>query len=270
MNLEKLADDYIDAWNRQDVDVVLALMHQGAAIYDAFWMETCVGRDLPQYLRDVFDEEKHWIQRISDVMKIPTGAVYRYSAHEMDASAVGREIYTGAEVLIVRDSKILTVSDFYCSPDVDELKEVGILAAQRHGQPSHTKSGLGALKMMRYRSELLTLLEENKIYLEHDLTMQQIAEMLGCSVERLTLVIESHFGANLEYFLDAQRVEHATSLLEGARFDDQYLARIADQVGFSGVHEFIEAFEKILGMTPAQYFRQLKGDNDPEHNGILH
>jgi hypothetical protein len=56
MRLEELAKKYVDARNRQDVGV-LELMHPGAAYYDAFWVKSCVGRDLAQWLQDSMDEK---------------------------------------------------------------------------------------------------------------------------------------------------------------------------------------------------------------------
>ena len=46
MELKELVEDYMDRWNRRDTAGLLSFMHKGAAYYDAFWRETCVGSDL--------------------------------------------------------------------------------------------------------------------------------------------------------------------------------------------------------------------------------
>ena len=68
MDLEKLVEDYISAWNRKDIDGLLALLHRGFAVYNAFWMESSVGKDAAQYLRDTLDEDECWYQQIGDVI----------------------------------------------------------------------------------------------------------------------------------------------------------------------------------------------------------
>ena len=57
MDIDELVEKYINAWNRSDVSGLLDLMHPGAAYHDAFWAETCVGRDLALYFRDAMEEE---------------------------------------------------------------------------------------------------------------------------------------------------------------------------------------------------------------------
>jgi len=133
MDLEKLVDDYISAWNRRDSSGLLALMHDGVAIYNAFWMESSVGRHAANYLRDILDEDIHWYKQVGDVIDFGNGVAFRYSAHELTDSTGGRTVFEGAEVLNVQDNKIITVSDYYCDPDRSALLEVAKLTAIRHG-----------------------------------------------------------------------------------------------------------------------------------------
>ena len=52
MDVERLVDDYINAWNRHDITQLLKVMGKGGEFYDAFWLEECGGRDLARYLQD--------------------------------------------------------------------------------------------------------------------------------------------------------------------------------------------------------------------------
>ncbi len=215
MDLEKLVDKYIDAWNRQDVAGILELLHAGAAIYDAFWMETVVGRDLSKYLQDSIDEQNYWYQVIGEVILVDHGVAFRYSAHERSDTTIGPELFSGAEVLIVHDNKILTVSTHYCMPDRAALIEVAELAAKRHGLPSHPRPGLSAQKMLRFKAELSAAISQDKIFLDPHLTMSQLADRIGCSTDQLSLVIESQYGTSFDSLLENQRAEHAKRLLQG-------------------------------------------------------
>ncbi len=145
MNLDKLVEQYVSAWNRKDTDDLLALMHEGVAYYNAFWMESSVGQDVTQYLRDRLDEEKYWYQQVGGVIVCDDGVAYRYNAHELKDAAIGRALFNGAEVLNIRDGKIITVTDIYCDPDPTALKEVAKLTARRHGLPKYVTSGLRAV-----------------------------------------------------------------------------------------------------------------------------
>ena len=142
MNLTKLANDYITAWNRRDAGRLVSLMHEGFAYYNAFWMESSAGRDAAVYLRDRLEEDKYWYQQIGPVIQVENGVAFHYSAHKLTDAAADRTEFIGAEVFNIRDDKIIAVSDFYCDPDRAALKEVARLTAKRHGLPKYAKSGL--------------------------------------------------------------------------------------------------------------------------------
>ncbi|MCP5089952.1 MAG: nuclear transport factor 2 family protein, partial [Gammaproteobacteria bacterium] len=129
MDPEKLVESYISAWNRQDIDGLLELMHEGVAYYDAFWMESCVGRDAVQYIRDSFDRDEYRLQRVGNVTVVDDCVSFRYAAYAPTDLEFTQMLFNGAEVLNVRDDKIVTVSDFYCDTDQYSLREVTKLVA---------------------------------------------------------------------------------------------------------------------------------------------
>jgi AraC-like DNA-binding protein len=256
MDIEKLVERYIDAWNRQDIAGILELIHSGAAFYDAFWMETCVGKDLPRYLQDSLEEESHCYQRIGEVIPVDDGVVFRYSAHEQSGPTIGPVVYYGAEVLIVLDNKILTVSDYYCNPDRTALEEVAELAAKRHGLASHTKSGLGAMKALRIKAALSTAIEHDKTYRDSSLTLSRLAEKIGCPVDYLSQVIDDEFGADFDAFLINHRIRYARELLQEKPDDPSHVKYVASKAGFESLEEFYEAFSSFFGTTVEEFRRR--------------
>jgi len=253
MDMAKLVERYIDAWNRQDIAGILELMHTGAAIYDAFWMETCVGKDLPNYLKDGFEEESLIYRQMGDVIDIENGVVTRYGAHERLGPTIGPAVYFGAEVLIVLDNKILTVSDYYCNPHREALQEVAALASKRHGLTSHTKSGLGALKALRIKAALSTAIERETTYRDPNLTLSRLAEKIRCPVEYLSQIIDAEFGTDFETFLMDRRLRYARALLQEQIDGPDYLTRVAAKAGFNSLEEFDEAFSDYFGTTVEEF-----------------
>lgn len=197
MNIGRIVERYIAAWNQGDVDDLLALMHKGAAYYDAFWMETCVGRDLPQYFQDIFDDEPFWYQQLGDLITTESGVVFRYRTYDRADTDLGEPIYDGAEVLNLRDGLILTVSDFYCDPRRSSLQEVATLAATRHGVASHTRSGLGAARFLHLKARLAAVVDADQARSRSSLTLSQLADQIGCPVNQLLKVIDAEYGTKL-------------------------------------------------------------------------
>lgn len=253
MTIEQLVTHYIDAWNRRDVDRLLELMHPGAAYYDAFWMETCVGPHLRQYFKDSLREEPYRYEVTGDIITTPEGCVLRYHAYNRCDSMETEPVFQGAEVLTLRDGRVLTVSDFYCIPHREELEEIAGVVATRHGVPAFTDFGLGAFKALRVRTKLTDSFENTGMYLDPDITASQIAEALDCTLEQLSVVIEKEFGTSVDGLLDARRVDCAKRLLKGGRGDSDIVRTVASQCGFKSYRAFADAFTKIVGVDPVEY-----------------
>jgi AraC-like DNA-binding protein len=250
MDLEEIVRKYFDAWNQRDVAGLLDLMHAGAAYYDAFWMETCVGNDLAQYFRDAMAEEPLWYVQVGEIVESENGVVARYSAHDLDASKIGDPLHYGAEIINVVDGKILTITDMYCSSNPDDLLEIAKLAATRHGLTTHVNSGLGGLKQARIKAGLSRSMYEDKIHLDPELTIAQLAEVIGCTLDQLRIVIKHEFGAGIADFLDIQRVENAKALLKDNPDDPDIIEKTSRSVGFKSVRQFRTKFADVVGVTP--------------------
>lgn len=260
MDMHKLVADYIDAWNRHDVAGVLELMHEGAAFYDAFWTESCVGRELAQYFRDSFEEEPYRYEQDGEVILTEHGVVFRYSAYHSSGPKRDDYIYSGAEVLTVRDGRILTVSDHYYSPERETLEEVAELSAKRHGVPSFTERGLGSLRLSRLKARLVDTMVKDQAYREPDLTMSRLAETVGCSVEHLTIVIENKLNSSFESLLAEYRTGYARTLLENEADGPGCLVRIAREAGFQALVDFENAFTSVTGMNPTTFLEKNNTD----------
>lgn len=269
MDSDELIRAYLDAWNRLDVAAILELMHPGAAYYDAFWAESCVGRDLNQYFRDSIDEEPFWYEKVGETITTEHGVAYRYSATQRSSPKPVETIY-GAEILCLRDGKILTITDIYCNPDPSALRELVTLSAKHHGLTSHAQSGLSALKILRIRSNFSASLDIDRVYLDPNMTMSTLAEKVNCTLEQLTAVIEKQFGGKLDQILDSHRVEHAKVLLKEDTVDPEILKRVATSSGFASVAELKRKFLERVGVAPLEFVAENNPNFGNDGNSKLH
>lgn len=270
MDIERIVDDYNDAWNRRDIARLRQLIDKRARYYDAFWMEYSYGGNLSSYLLSWLEEEHCWYERVSDISAVDGSFVYRYVARERTPSGAGSEIYSGAEVISLRDGKIISISDFYCNPDPLALEEIARLTKKYHGEIRHAQSGLGALRSMRYKRHLITLIEEDRVFLDKGLTQIGLARQLVCSVDHLLQVIADTFGTNFHNLVDGHRVRFARKLIRDNSNDPERLPQIADQSGFSSVEELNAAFRRITGELPLQYIEKNSGATAPPGNSGWH
>jgi len=251
MVIQEIVERYFDAWRRRNVDDVMRLLHKNASFYDAFWGETCAGADLHSYLSATLDEDALVYQMVGCPIVVGSSAVFRYNAY--NASNPDTIIFNGAETITVDNGKIVAISDHYCDPDFESLQEVAKLAASRHGRAAYAKSGLCAIKSVRFKQKLANLIEQEKVYLDSRLSMAQLADHIGCSVNHLSQVLDREYGTNFHGFLNKHRVQHARDLLTQKSADNDYVNRVAAQVGFASTAVFYREFKKTFGVTPAEY-----------------
>ena len=259
MDLEQFVDDYIDAWNRRAVDELLAFFNDDGALFDAFWMETCVGEDLAEYFETVIEEETHLIQRVGDVIPTDYGVVYRYGAHKATDAGPGELEFTGAEVIVLREDKIASISDFYCDPREVSLREVANWAVKHHGRMRTLGAGLPAFRATQFRDKLSRLMDHDKAYRDPNLTATEVAERIGCSVDHLNQVVIAEMGASFYSFLDRNRAYDARDLLLQTSDNPDYVYEVSRMVGFRTFENYIRSFIRFFNTRPEDFYSENGG-----------
>jgi AraC-like DNA-binding protein/ketosteroid isomerase-like protein len=256
LDLEEFVDSYISAWNRRDLAGLLEHFCDDGAVFDAFWMETCVGEDLLQYFESVIEEERHWLQRVGDVIPMDGGVICRYGAYEVTESGPDQLVFNGAEVMTLRDGKIATISDFYCDPTPAALEEVAKWAARHHGRLRALGSGLPAVKATQFRDKLYELIIEGSAFLDPNLTATEVADRIGCSVDHLNQVVIAEMGASFYSFLDKHRAQYARQLLLEASDDPDYVYDVSTKAGFRSFESFVRSFDRFFNTRPEEFYRE--------------
>lgn len=131
-----------------------------------------------------------------------------------------------------------------------------ILAGPYHPkQIKYTKSGLTQSFSVELRDALLQLLEEEKVYLKNDISLDELAERLHTTRHNASQVINEHFGLNFFELINKYRIQDALSILESDR--EMNIIDVAYQVGFNNKVTFNKSFKKFLSKTPTQYLKAL-------------
>lgn len=208
----ELVTRYFDAWNRRDLAAVLDCLSPGAAYYDALWRESCVGRYLPKYLEDNLAEDQYWYELPGELIVTKEAIVCRYVAFDWVESTIGKKRFEGAEVLTVQDDKILTISDYYYDPDTVVLEEIAKLSVLRHGLPSYVDARQGGYKQAQVKRRVVEALTRDFTRLDGSLTIADLAQQAGCSVDHLLTIIGKEFGIQVEKYRNRPMTEVANLL----------------------------------------------------------
>ncbi len=127
---------------------------------------------------------------------------------------------------------------------VEELKKPLIKTESENLDNSQTQS---------LKSKLLILFEKDKIYINPDLRITSIAEILGTNRTYISRLINEEFNMNFNEFVNQFRVKEAESLLNGNEHDAYTLDFIAEKSGFGNTNSFTRSFKEINGLTPGRY-----------------
>jgi len=120
----------------------------------------------------------------------------------------------------------------------------------------YEKSSLTSENSEKYLNKLLNIMETEKPFLNNDLTLQKLSEMLSVSQHHLSQIINEKLNQNFFDFINSYRIEEAKILLLDKRGELLTILAIAEEVGFNSKSAFNVAFKKYTSMTPTQFKKQ--------------
>lgn len=97
------------------------------------------------------------------------------------------------------------------------------------------------------------VLKNDKLYLNSDLNILQLATACTTSIHVLSKLINDHFEKNFFDFINTYRVEEAKVKLLDTYSELYTIEGIAREVGFNSRSAFYTAFKKCTGLTPTEF-----------------
>jgi AraC-like DNA-binding protein len=120
---------------------------------------------------------------------------------------------------------------------------------------SQTASNEDAVEIEAHVSKgIQALMEDDKLYLQHNLKMGDLANRLGVSEYKISRAVRYQFEApNFNHFINRYRVEHAKGLLTQNQSAHWSLLVIGLESGFSSITSFNRVFKLHVGVSPNEY-----------------
>lgn len=125
------------------------------------------------------------------------------------------------------------------------------LVAREQKQERYKKSLIQGLSRDKIIARLRELMEEEKIYRQFDLKLDEVAAMLFITPHQLSEFINDLMGMNFASYINQYRVEEAKSLLVNK--PEQSTLAIGFEVGFGSKQSFNTIFKQQTGTTPSGY-----------------
>jgi len=118
-------------------------------------------------------------------------------------------------------------------------------------------SGLSDLRKSQIKKKLIQYIESNEAYLNPELSMNFLSEILNVPKHQLTEVLNSDIGKNFFKFINEYRVEAVKKYLSDTT-NNYSIEAIGYECGFNSKSSFFTVFKKITGQTPFAYKQSLQ------------
>ena len=143
--------------------------------------------------------------------------------------------------------KQIAPEDIETAPPSEEKTE-------RHTMPNEELSLL--------KRQLMELMNNEKPYLNAQLTLAELAEKASMTSHNLSRVINEGFSRNFYDFVNSYRVEAFKKEIEQKQHMQKTLLAIAYEVGFNSKSSFNRSFNKLTNMSPSKYLKMVESGEE--------
>jgi len=112
-------------------------------------------------------------------------------------------------------------------------------------------------EMHTLETSLKKLIENDKPFLDPDLTLTSLAKQLQVPNKKLSTLLNQNMNISFYDFINAKRVEEVKLLMSSSEGEKYTILAIAYDCGFKSKSSFNRVFKKITGESPSEYKNKL-------------
>ena len=107
------------------------------------------------------------------------------------------------------------------------------------------------------KEKLLNLIDTEKLYLNPQISLADLAERMSLSSKHLSQVINQSFDKSFFDFINSYRVREVQRILKESNDDKLTVLEAMYEAGFNSKSSFNTAFKKETGQTPTEFRKSL-------------
>jgi AraC-like DNA-binding protein len=137
---------------------------------------------------------------------------------------------------------------------LDENQRKEIISIEDEAQSGELKKKIiSDSDLIKLKSKLSDLMKIQKPYLDSELNLIKLAELINMTPHQLSYIINTGFNENFFQYINTYRVEKAKELLDKEDMNKLSILGIAFESGFNSKTSFNTTFKKITGQTPSEF-----------------
>ena len=106
-------------------------------------------------------------------------------------------------------------------------------------------------------SQINQFFEDQKPYLNKDLSLVQVAAALEMPIRDLSYVLNNYYNCRFTDFVNQYRIKHIIKIYNKSYLDNFTIESAAMEAGFMSKSGFYKSFKKLYQKTPTEYFESL-------------
>lgn len=135
---------------------------------------------------------------------------------------------------------------------VTRLLRDKVLDGQAHSAKKYKKTSLPSEAAAKLKSELEELMVREKPYLDQRLNLTDVAEMIDCSQNQLSQLLNEIIGKNFYDYMNEYRLKYFHELTRNPKNKQFTFLSLAYESGFNSKTTFNSFFKKSTGVTPSE------------------
>ncbi len=275
------AQRYLNAWNSHDPDRVLSFFTRDVTYIDSGLQCQVSGSGVGDYVERIFTLCPDAEFELLDGGAVGNGSgVVQWGARGHNLAQLCPQIglpqlnsLCGLDYLSYDSGKLVSAHVYFDlapfltsqqpqqSPQTSTQQDyLNIDSPQSSSSPSpilqsqYQKSGITEQEIQHYCGLVNQVMQQEKLYLENDLTLPELAERLGLSTNHMSQVINSGFNFSFYELLNHYRIEQAKQLIKALPKDEKMVSlEIAFGSGFGSASAYYRAFQRHTRLTPKEF-----------------
>lgn len=135
----------------------------------------------------------------------------------------------------------------------DEFLNAPLTETNSGDESKYQRSALDDAQSLRMVHKLESLMEEQQLYLDADLSLSKLSQVSGISANYLSQILNQTIGKSFFDYINEKRIDYAKIKLSTSQLS---IVDIAFDAGFNARSSFYKAFKQYTNKTPSQFRRE--------------
>ncbi|MFD2513499.1 helix-turn-helix domain-containing protein [Pontibacter locisalis] len=240
---------YVELWSA-DLDNLHTVVSDNLSVV-IFWLYLSLSsREIWLYqkeLDNVTPEEQEafkWMRSLFICMLILGTAWAATTIYPVVVKATNNNYYYPIEVLQVLFIYWLGITGFY---------RIKVVHVETQSNSNAFFESIPADTLQECEKALVKAMEQDKLYLETDLSVNKLADHVRLSPKTISAVLNQHMQKGFNEFVNYYRIEEVKQRMAKPENQSLTIAGIAYDSGFNSLATFQRVFKTFESMTPKEY-----------------